>query len=400
MSCLPQVAEEVARRCFRDNLLSKAVRECGKPAALSSLFANQQAMNAMHQQERLQQQQQQQHRGPDLEGRIHADRLEKSSNNSGSHSTEESSSTEEALSRRSVSPPVSVDLDQHPNQHHHNNRYNTSSGDQLGEETAARAQQLGTVVESSCGRIAYLSSAQMNNMEARFSTDQSAAALSSLQDAGCSMDTPLQNSGEGFFRELHHHAASTSGMQFPGRPRQQHQQQQQQQQLGIPRPLQSRAPDHGYTRWLATRSALPQDQEFLMTHPASSALPLSRFSSEVHAENYSQQQQGSDTARAGQSVASANKVDRVNLGFQQGLQENMAGYRSFSTNPLTPNTTGSILDITTPHAIAGYQLPNSMSPNGMLTSFSAGPLAGTSTGMRLHEYEVPSPRMVLWDFQE
>lgn len=398
MSCLPQVAEGVAR-CFKDNLLSKAVRECGKPAALSSFFANQQAMNAMHQQERLQQQQ----RAPEPEGRMHADRLEKSSNNSGSHSTEESSSTEEALSRRSGSPPISVDLDQHPNQHHHHNRYNTSSGDQFGEETAARTQQLGTVVESSCGRIAYLSSAQMSNIEPRFSTDQTAAALSSLQDPVCSMATPLQNSGEGFFRELHHQAASTSGMQFPGRPRQQHQQQQQQpqqQQLGLARPLQSRAPDHSYTRWLATRNALPQDQEFLMTHPASSALPLSRFSSEVHAENYNQQQQGSEAPKAGQSVASANKVDRLNFGFQQGLQENIAGYRSFSTNPLTPNTTGSILDISTPHAIAGYQLPNSMNPNGMLTSFSAGPLAGTSTGMRLHEYEVPSPRMVLWDFQE
>lgn len=374
-----QVAEEAARRCFRDTLVSKAVRECSKNnPSLVSQFMNQ-SLNMLHQQ--------------DASGlpELHSitERGQKSSNNSGSHSMDESSSTEEALSRRSNSPPA----------------YQPASSDHQNVDNIIHSPRLaGTVVESSCGRIAYLSPAQMNEANMARFTD-GATPLSSFQEE---QPSPLQQipaasgSGSEFYlrscsdfekacKEFRNNDLSTS------RPR----------QLGPTRPVIQ--PRTDYTRWLqASRSALPQDhQEFL--NAQTSTLPLSRFGSEV--QNQLSQSEVSYMHGAGGDASRitpvSSKLDiRINLGFnQQGsLQENF-GYRSFS-GPLTTSpptgATGSILDITTQHALSGYtgQYSTSIGPNNVnLSSFNTA-LAGTPTGMRLHEYEVPSPRMVLWDFQE
>lgn len=334
-----QVAEEAARRCFRDNLVSKAVRECSKNnPALVSQFMNQYSLPPVND---------------------HVPELNKSSNNSGSHSMDESSSTEEALSRRSNSPPA--DLDLLSNQH----RSFQAPADHI--DTALHPRQAGTVVESSCGRIAYLASAQMSSFS---------------EPVGSFQDTELPSSTSMMPAEY---------FSFNRGSRQ------------IARPVVQ--PRTDYSRWLGSRP-VQDHQEFSLNSAVQ--LPLSRFGSEV------QNQQAGHAEFLGEgSRQQASKLDiRINLGFnQQGaLQpENAAfGYRSFSGPLSSPGPTGSILDITTQHGLSGYagaggagQYSSSISPNNGSnpTGFNAS-LAGTPSGMRLHEYEVPSPRMVLWDFQE
>jgi len=119
----------------------------------------------------------------------------------------------------------------------------------------------------------------------------------------------------------------------------------------------------------------------------------------------------------------SSKVDiRINLGFnnqQQGssfLQEsNNFGYRGgFTSGPLmSPNSSGnlsSLLDSTSNTPLQSYnngvQYNTStglMGPNcnTLAPATLSSPLPGTnSSAVRLHEYEVPSPRMVLWDFHD
>jgi hypothetical protein len=345
-----KVAEEAARRCFRDNLVSKAVRECSKNnPALVSQFMNQYSL-------------------PPVD---HVPELNKSSNNSGSHSMDESSSTEEALSRRSNSPPA--DLDLHSNQH----RSYQAPADHI--DNALHPRQAGTVVESSCGRIAYLSSAQMSSFS------EPANALGSFQDTELPSSTSMMPAEFFSFNR--------------GSPRASRQ------IVGPARPVVQ--PRTDYSRWLGSRP-VQDHQEFSLNSAVQ--LPLSRFGSEV------QNQQAGHAEFLGEgSRQQASKLDiRINLGFNQqgGLQpENAAfGYRSFSgplSSPGAAGPTGSILDITQ-HGLSGYagaggagQYSTSISPNNTSnpTGFNAS-LAGTPSGMRLHEYEVPSPRMVLWDFQE
>lgn len=357
------MAEEAARRCFRDNLVSKAVRECSKNnPALVSQFMTQYSMNPVTDHVSI----------PEL----NRTRGQKSSNNSASHSMDESSSTEEALSRRSNSPPA--DLDHRP--------YQPPAGN-VDQHT------LGTVVESSCGRIAYLSSAQMNS----FTDSGNPLAPFPDQEPNSTSMTPAGSDYFSFNR--------ANGAPLPNRPRQM--------QGGPSRPLVQQRTD--YTRWLASRTALPLQDHQEFPHNSAVQLPMSRFGSEVQNQGHAEGGflGGAEVARPN---SGASKLDiRINLGFNQqgGMQENAAfGYRSFSgpmASSLQSNgagPTGSILDITTQHGMSGFaaagQYSSSISPNNTvnLTSFNTS-LAGTpASGMRLHEYEVPSPRMVLWDFQE
>lgn len=341
--------------------MSKAVRECGKnvnSAPTVSQFMNQ-ALNVQHTEE-VMSIHLELHGGGDHMG-------QKSSNNSGnSHSMDESSSTDEAPSRRSLSPPISTNFDQ-------------------------RRGATGTVVESSCGQIAYLSSTQMQNeanLQARF-TEGGATPTGSFHDPtpGCTSvtTTSLQSAGADVFYQRKRDPTL----------------------VGSGKPFQTRTE---YNRWLSSRSAPPQE-DFLNSVVQ---LPLSRFGSEVqnqmavpnHAEvSY---MQGSDVTRS-QSTSAASKLDiRINLGFNQqpaSLQESLNfGYRNFSSPLMSSNSTGnSLLDTNTQHALSGYagQFSSSIiTPSNVnMASFNS-PLAGATAGLRLHEYEVPSPRMVLWDFQE
>ena len=365
--------------------MSKAVRECSKnnPALVSHIMSQYALTPVTDHISNI----------PELSHPDHT-RGQKSSNNSGSHSMDESSSTEEALSRRSNSPAADVD-------HRSYNQAPATTEHQTMDSGHPRLA--GTVVESSCGRIAYLSSAQMNS----FNEPVPLASAFPDQEPNSTSMTPA---GSEFFN-FNGRSANASLSNRASR-----------QMVGSSRPLVQ--PRTDYTRWLASRTALPvQDhQEF----PLNSAvqLPLSRFSNDVNQT----QGHGGEVGAAflgGAEVTRPNsggsKLDiRINLGFNQqgGMQENAAfGYRSFS-GPLTSSLqsngagsgpTGSILDITTQHALSGYaaaaaaagQYPSSVTPNNTvnLTSFNSS-LAGTPSGMRLHEYEVPSPRMVLWDFQE
>lgn len=323
------------------------------------------------------------------------DRGQKSSNNSGSHSMDESSSTEEALSRRSNSPTASAPGLENSNHH----RYNQP-------DHVDNMNMHGTVVESSCGRIAYLSSAQMNE------ANMASCPLSAFpDDNSIQSGSPLQAlpSASGSGSEFYFRSSSDfekackefrTNSPILSRPR----------QLS-PASRTVLQPRTDCTRWLqASRiSALPPDhQEYL------NALPLSRFGSEVQnqlSHNEVSYMQGHAADASSSRPQPSSKLDiRINLGFNQpgSLQESTFGYRSFS-GPLTTSSTvptgatGSILDITAQHALSGYttgQYSTSIGPNNVsLSSFNTA-LAGTPTGMRLHEYEVPSPRMVLWDFQE
>ncbi|KAG0593374.1 hypothetical protein M758_1G317500 [Ceratodon purpureus] len=381
-----QVAEEAARRCFRDNLVSKAVRECSKNnPTLVSQFMNQYSLNPVHDHVST---------IPELNHTGHDTRGQKSSNNSSSHSMDESSSTEEALSRRSNSPPA--DLDVHSNHHRSYQPAPTTADHQTIDNIHPRLS--GTVVESSCGRIAYLSSAQMNSFS------ESANPLASFQD-GEPNSTSMTPVGSEFFN----FNRGNSNAPMTNRASRQ--------MVGPARPMVQQRTD--YTRWLASRTALPVQDHHEFALNSGVQLPLSRFGSEVQNQQQGNSEvgflgSGAEVARQ-QASSGASKVDiRINLGFNQqgGLPENAAfGYRSFS-GPLNTSLqsngagpTGSIQDITTQHALSGYaasgQYSSSISPNNTvnLTSFNTS-LSGTPSGMRLHEYEVPSPRMVLWDFQE
>ncbi|XP_024369860.1 uncharacterized protein [Physcomitrium patens] len=386
-----QVAEEAARRCFRDNLVSKAVRECGKAKpALASQYMLHKSLNDVHRR--------------DVQGtedltmsELHAgDIVQKSSNNSGSHSMDESSSTEEALSRRSNSPPDSIDFE-HLNQH----RYQASTGDHHQSDIEQRTA--GTVVESSCGRIAYLSLAQMNEANMSGFMGARSSALPSFQEVdqvGCSLPaSSLPNAGSDQFdyrntdfgKVINVFRSNAPISDSPTRP-----------------VVQQRADG---TRWSASRSALSQDAHLPISPScAASQLPLSRFSSEVHnqlAQSHAEvsYMQGSDLSRP-QSTSAPSKLDvRINLGYnqQRPLPESF-GYRNFSGPSTTSSTStpGSVLDMTTQQTLPGYggqYSSSSSATNANHTSFNS-PLAGTPTGLRLHECEVPSPRMVLWDFQE
>ncbi|XP_024390138.1 uncharacterized protein [Physcomitrium patens] len=352
-----QASEEAARRCFRDSLVSKAVRECGKnnnPAFSSSQLTSH-SMNIHHTDE-----------VKSIVGDPHGanDYLgQKSSNNSGlSHSMDDSSSTEETLSRRSTSPPISSDLD-----------YQRSAS--------------GADVEDPCRRFAVVSSAQMQieaNLHSRFTEASTTLPTSFLDPAGCNSLTtsPLSSSGSEFLC-----------------------QRKSDQTLAGPHQLRT-----SYTRWLPPRNALAQED----FPNAAVQLPLSRFGSEAqnqftaqsHAE--SSFMQGSDVTRP-QPTAAASKLDiRINLGFNhqpESLQENLNfGYRSFGGPLMSPAATGnSLLDVSAQHALSGYagQFPGSIiNPSNVNVASYNSPLAGATAGVRLHEYEVPSPRMVLWDFQE
>lgn len=310
-----QVAEEAARRCFRDSLISKAVRECGKNnptlSSTSQFIINQPLSNhdyiVTHQ---------------------------KSRNNSGnSNSMDESSSTEEALS-------TDMELN-HSNLH----RYpitNITDHHQAGQDNLA-------VIESSSSALSYL---------------------------------PVQP------QILQSHEANLGSYNMePGSTI-----------------LKSVQPRVDYTRWLSSRTALPLEDQFLDHVPNSSRL-----------NNSSELQSHSEVSTSMQPTISgaSNKLDiRINRGFnQQGepLQsENNFGYRSFSHGPLmSPNTTSlsSLLESNTALGYAGqYNNSGLISPNNVIPASLNTPLAGSaasSTAMqRLHEYEVPSPRMVLWDFQD
>ena len=319
--------------------------------------------------------------------------LEKSSNNSaGSHSMDESSSTEEALSRRSASP--------------------TSQSGNLATnyKSSAGGQQLLQDHSSSCiGRLSYLSA--INDDTTRFSCE--AAFPNSIQGEPASSSSPFQSPAdsslfrsaecEKAYKEL---LASTSA-QFPARLRSQ---------------VASRSDN--YTRWLALKNETTTSQEhFNALHNAAAMLQqapnLSRFGCEVQnpvlaaqpLAEVSYMLGSSDAASRQQATSAAHgpncKLDRIHsFGYSPGLHDNSTlGYRSFSA-PLTlsSTSTGSILDITAPHVLSNHagQFTNSVtSTNGLLSTSFTGPVAGgNSTGIRLHEYEVPSPRLVLWDFQE
>ena len=156
--------------------------------------------------------------------------LEKSSNNSaGSHSMDESSSTEEALSRRSASP--------------------TSQSGNLATnyKSSAGGQQLLQDHSSSCiGRLSYLSA--INDDTTRFSCE--AAFPNSIQGEPASSSSPFQSPAdsslfrsaecEKAYREL---LASTSA-QFPARLRSR---------------VASRSDNH--TRWLALKNETTTSQE-------------------------------------------------------------------------------------------------------------------------------------------
>lgn len=304
---------------------------------------------------------------------------------------DESSSTEEALSRRSVSP--------------------TSQSGKLGAnyKSSAGGQQLLQDHSSACvGRLSFLSA--INDDTTRFSCEL--AFPNSMEGEPARSSSPFQSSVdpslfrspecEKAYREL---LASTSA-QFPPRLR-----------------SQVAARSDNYTRWLALKNETSTSQEhFNALHNAAAMLQqapnLSRFGCEVQNPVLATQPLtevsyilGSTDAASRQQPTSAAhgmncKLDRIgSFGYSQGLHDNStSGYRSFSAPLTAPSTsTGSILDITAPHVLSNHagQFTNSVtSTNGFLTSF-AGPVpGGNSTGIRLHEYEVPSPRMVLWDFQE
>ena len=383
-----QVAEEAARRCFRDNLLSKAVRECGsKPSGVSSLFTN---SNVNVTQRRLDE-------TPVAEFR-HTDRAEETSNNSASHSMDESSSSEEALSRRSASPPLSIGMEQHANQHKF-----LPNGDQ-----ADKSRTLGTVVQTTCGRITYLSnSARVNDTDTTRFTE--ATTLTTFHDSSSTMsNSAAESPGDIVFQNDHcenvHRDLHGGGDNMHPGVRARHL---------PPRSMPPRTDT--YTRWLASRNVTSSQHENFPSvtrdfNSASSLLPLSRFSMEVqgplaqcHGEAADHMQNIAHDIARPQAGTASTKMDKgnprtENLGFQQGLQE-MQGYRSYG-GPGTPGLSGSILDITAPHMLSNYSgAVSSFGPGGIYASFN-GPLAGSPTGMRLHEYEVPSPRMVLWDFQE
>lgn len=290
-----QVAEEAARRCFRDSLISKAVRaECGKTSP-PQFMLNQALSNHVHK--------------------------KSLNNNSGnSNSMDESSSTEEALS---------TDMELHSNLH----RYPI---------TNIPEQDLAEIAMENSGPLSYLSGAHMEPI------------LGSFVDPCSTVSGPLK-------------------------------------------------PRMDYTRWLSSRtSALPLEDQF-----------LSRLNSEF---------QASETV-SNSMPGSSSKVDiRINLGFnnqQQGasfLQEsNNFGYRGFTSGPLmSPNSSGnlsSLLETSTNTPLQSYnngvQYNTSvglMGPNCNNTVAPAtlnSPLPGTnSSAVRLHEFEVPSPRMVLWDFHD
>lgn len=283
------MAEEAARRCFRDSLISKAVRaECGKNNGQAP-FAQSQFMSSMD---------------PNSYHVQKKSRIRNSYNNSGnSNSMDDSSSTEEAS--------LSNDMD---SLHSNLPRY---------PMTNIPEQDL-TAMETSYAQI-------------------------------------LQSNSE--FIE----PGSTSG---PLKPRM------------------------DYTRWLSSRtSALPLEYQFL------NRLNPSEFQGDQTVSN------------------SSNKLDiRINLqhGFnnQTVLQESSSNFgytnRSFTGPLMSPST---LLDAgNTPlqgyhnmNAQPGQQFtPGLISPNNPANSTS--PALATSanpTAVRLHElYEVPSPRMVLWDFHD
>lgn len=320
---------------------------------------------------------------------------QKSSNNSASHSMDESSSTEESLSRRSNSPPANTAAAVGNLSHR---RY--SASDHIGD-LSVHPRLADNVVElSSCGRIAYLSSTQMNeaNPLSAYPEDNSVSPVSPLQEL------PAVSGSELYFRNSSEYKEFRSHSPILSRPR----------QLNHPASRPVPQPRSDNARWLqASRmSAVPHEhQEFLNT------LPLSRFGSEVqnqfsqtgHATEVSYMHETSDACPRPQP---SSKLDiRINLGFNQpsSMPECTYGYRAFSgpltttSSPVPTGATGSILDITSQQALSGYtsgQYSTSIGPNNVNLSGFNTTLSGTPTGIRLHEYEVPSPRMVLWDFQE
>jgi hypothetical protein len=312
---------------------------------------------------------------------------------------DESSSTEEALSRRSASP--------------------TSQSGNLAAnyKPSAGGQQLLQDHSSSCiGRLSYLSA--MSDDTTRFSCEAAAFPNSMQGEPAASSSSPFQSPAdssllfrspecEKAYREL---LASTSA-QFPARLR-----------------SQVAARSDNYTRWLALKNetTTTSHEHFNALHNAAAMLQqapnLSRFGCEVQnpvlaaqpLAEVSYMLGSSDAAPSRQQQATsaahgANcKLDRIgtSFGYSPGLHDNSTlNYRSFSA-PLTlsSTSTGSILDITAPHVLSNHagQFTNSVtSTNGLLSTSFTGPVAGGNpTGIRLHEYEVPSPRMVLWDFQE
>ena len=371
-----QVAEEAARRCFSDSLVNKAVRELRKnndrSAIASGQFTNQTSISVAHRTEEL--------TVSTLEMSLHPDNiaLKFSPSNSGynSHSIDNVSySSEDTLSRRSASPPVSANFE-HSNQR----MYHTNNA-----EKTLNMGSTGTVVESSGGQMTHIN---------YLTSTQREPNLSSFEEPAGSSEKFNQSVAGPSARSVKPIATTD------------------------------------FTRWnLSARSARSQEDQQLPQ--------LSRFGSELqfnqmagtqsHNQEMVNHMQGSDMDRSSQGISTSEgrEVDiRIDLGFIQqagSLQQENFEHRSFNGPLISPTPNGnSFLDIasTTPQGnVSGYaghcpiicqynsghliSPPNSALHSPNLPQYPSAPvLAGTLTGMRLNEFEAPSPRMALWDFPE
>lgn len=166
-----------------------------------------------------------------------------------------------------------------------------------------------------------------------------------------------------------------------------------------------------YSRWLPSARS-PEADQFL------SSMHSSRLS------NSDFQSHGGEVSNSLQpSISGAGNLDiSINLGLNkqgssvgQESNTNFGSYRSSFSNtgplmsPITPGLS-SLLDHSNnsvPQQLSGYGTgqfnsglvsPNIVSNGSLHNSPLAG--VGASAAVRLHEYEAPSPRMVLWDFQD
>ncbi|KAG0620763.1 hypothetical protein M758_4G241800 [Ceratodon purpureus] len=360
-----QMAEEAARRCFRDNMVNKAVQDLGKnnPAIVSSQLTNQTSINVAHPTGEFVTTQEMDF-GPDT-----AQKFSHSNSGYNSHSMDNSSSSEDALSNHSPSPPNSANLE-HSGEH----MYQTNDAEYQSQPN--QPETSGTVVEraASSQNTYELSSAQ--------------AYLSRFQEAG-------------------HSENSLQSIAGPS--------------------VQPSSPDF-MTRWLSSRSALPREEQLPQLSRFGSGMQNQSSDSQSQVHVLSKNLQGSEVNKrqAINTTWDSKVAARFNNGFNQqaghveavSLQQEIFGSRGFSGPLISPTTSGhSVMDrISSAQSnaanlsgyaghcptICPYNSPNLISPrHSPLPIFQSPQIAGTPTGMRLlDQIEASSPQIMLWDFQK
>jgi hypothetical protein len=342
----PQVAEEAARRWFRDSLVNKAVQDFGKnntPALESGQFT--------HQAEELLSTQ---------EMNLHRQSFNPSNSGYNSHSLDTSDSSEpDAVSSRSASPL------EHSNQHRHqqNNAHEYQS-------QSNQAAAPGTVVESSGhGNKVYLSSTQMHS-EAHLSSFQEPG--SSSQNFHPSVASPSRSIRTDFNRwSLSSRSALLQEQQLPHLSRfgseLQNQLNTQSHSQVVSDYMQE--PDVNKTQAISTSGDGEGDVIKINQQQAGSILQQENFGANRSA--FSGPSLTSPTTSSGHPF--------MDMSTEHGDLSGYAGHCPI----ICPFNSGNLIS---PH------LPNFHSPQ----------MVGAPTGMHLsgQSNEVPSPRMSLWDFQE